>query len=184
MHPDVYAAMDQIARGSPLEGSKVWSYRQCRAMLCYGGISIVDIEDVREGAKYVIRADGKGGVPHCVSILAPEPEVANIYDVNTVWEISAISIRGIPPDSVDKPILLEFPDSEEYTESGQYASCESNYILDTKHGPELRIIRIAERASVFFIFICKCKCQMYITNYKLKIAGSATRSPTLRLTCI
>ena len=54
--------MDQIARDSPLEGAKVMSYRQCLAMLGYGRLSIVDIEDVREWAKYVIHADGKATI--------------------------------------------------------------------------------------------------------------------------
>ena len=57
-----------------------WAYRQCLAMIGYRRLSPVDIEGVREGAKYIIHADGEGDAPHCVSILIPHPEVANIYD--------------------------------------------------------------------------------------------------------
>ena len=110
---------------------------------------MVDIEDVREGAKYVIHSEGKADEPDCVSILGPEPGVANIYDGNTVYRISAIALRAILPDSANKPLVLEFPDSEECTESGRCASRESNYTLDMKAGLELRIIRCAGRASVF-----------------------------------
>ena len=128
---------------------------------------MVDIEDVREGAKYVIHSEGKADEPDCVSILGPEPGVANIYDGNTVYRISAIALRAILPESADKPLSPEFPDYEDGTESGRYAACESNYILDTKSVFGLWVIRIAERASAFFIFICKCKCHMSTTNNKL-----------------
>ena len=95
---------------------------------------MVDIEDVRDGAKYAIHAEGKGEEQNCVSILKHGPVVANIYDGNTVCQISVISIRAILPASVDKPLAIEFPDSEEGKESGRYAACESNYILDMGDG--------------------------------------------------
>ena len=137
MQPEVYEAMDQIARDSPLEGAKVMSYRQCLAMLGYGGLLAVDIEEVCEWAKYIARADGKGDEPHCVAILILDPEVANIYDGNTARQLSVASLCAILPDSVDKPLVLEFPDIGECTDSSRYASCEPNYILDMIAGPDL-----------------------------------------------
>ena len=120
--------------GRHWRGAKVRSYRQCLSMLGYGSLSVVDIEEIREGAKYIAHADGKGDEPHCVAILILDPEVANIYDGNTTRQLSVASIRAILPGSVDKPLVLEFTDSEECTNSSRYASCEPNYILDMKAG--------------------------------------------------
>ena len=82
-------------------------------------------------------AGGEGDFPHGVSILITDPVVSHIYDGNDVCEISAIPIRAIPPDSVDKPLVIEFPDYEEGTESGRYASRGPNYILDMTSVSEL-----------------------------------------------
>ena len=98
---------------------------------------MVDIVDIREGAKYAIRDDGKGDEPHFVSILTHDPEVADISDGNTAYQISVISIRAILPDSPDDPLAREFPDYEEGTESGRYASRGPNYILDMTSVSEL-----------------------------------------------
>ena len=117
-----------------MEGAKVRSYRQRLATLGYGSLSVVDTEEIREGAKYIAHADGKGDEPHCVAILILDPEVANIYDGNTMRQLSVASLRAILSDSVDKPLVIEFPDCDECTESSRYASCEPNYILDMKAG--------------------------------------------------
>ena len=56
--------MGKIARGSPLEGAKVTSYKQCLDVLCDGGLAVVGIAVVQDGAKYVAYAAGNGDEPH------------------------------------------------------------------------------------------------------------------------
>ena len=110
---------------------------------------MVVIEDVREWAKYVIRADGKGDEPHFVSILITDPEVAIPYDGNTAYRIIVSSIRAILADSVDKPPAIEFPDSGKRYRIRPLSIAWPNYILEMKAGRAFRIIRSAERASCF-----------------------------------
>ena len=48
----------------PLEGVNATSYNKRLAVLCYGRLAMVDIQDIRRGAKYATRADGTGDDPH------------------------------------------------------------------------------------------------------------------------
>ena len=129
-------------------------------MIGYGSLLVVDIDEVCGEPNYITDADGKGDEPHCVAILIIDPEVAHNNGGNTGRQLSVSSIRGVLPDSIDKPLAPEYPDCDECTESSRYESCEPDYILDMNARYELRLISFAVQASVFF-YICSCEYQIY-----------------------
>ena len=85
---------DRSNRESCTFRRKVRPYKQCLPTHGYGSRDLVDIGRILDVAQYIIRADGKGDEPHCLSILIHGPEVAHLYDGDTVYQIGVSCILG------------------------------------------------------------------------------------------
>ena len=111
--------------GKPLSGKKVRSYRDCVDYTKCCDLTPVDVDSIKVGGRYLIRAEGRSEEPHCLSMYIDHEGTSKISTSSAMYFRQISAARDIIRKSVDKPILLQYQDTRATKSVGSQNSANS-----------------------------------------------------------
>ena len=102
----------------------------------YGYLTYADSTQLKIGRKFLIRADGRGNEPHCLCAKVERPGKVTITTGDKQYVHHVRDLKEILSKSIDKPILLQYSETERRSAGSSDTSSLAAYglLLGMKEG--------------------------------------------------
>ena len=126
---DLYNMFCEVAMCSPLDVNPLRPYRECVDYTRRGGLAHVDVQCLKIGGKYLIRADGRSSEPRIISMHINQDPIATVSTSTAMYRHHMSAIKDILLNAVDKPLVSEYGDPKRQNSAGRQNSAKDASIM-------------------------------------------------------